>query len=863
MIVLYLIKKKGMVIIMKKTFTFRAIALLVVACMMLTFVLGATSLGEYPASEPCEEYVEPCDIKDPGDEEKPEEPGDNVKPGDDDEPCEDPDCEDPDCEDPDCEDPVNKDPIDKGPDNNNGELGTADDTPTGNTPTDNAPTGNTPTGNTPVVKTPVNKGIEGGVASIAKTSGDLSDTGDGFGTQTPALEPLGNSMMLSTTPLPSGIDWSGDDSAIYSFVDDDPIEITFDVSKNTVGILTIEDGINVELNFINGDTFNGDIIIEENAKVTFIIPTGLVTVNGDIESDETIIGLIKDGSGTLNLAGNVKFVSADYCIDIMEGDLWLTGNDVDLKGATSEGEGLYARGDNHITLNGGEMKIGGITLNPDSSLEIKSGDITIVRHIDSDKGNVTISGGDTTINGSIGDSNPLGYRAGEVTIGGGTVTIGNGIFAVGDVTISGGDTTITGDIDSGGDVKISGGETTITGDINSGGDVKISGGTVKISIGDIFAFIDVNISSGTVEIGTGIILVSNGNVNISGGALKINEGSIFVLEGDVDISDGTVTLSDGYIVADGDVTISGGTVNITTKSTTEAAIEASSIYLKGGFGSLSSESDNVVEALSTTTLHVDDTLTVWDSATRALVGISADNTRFVVAGTTQGVKAVGFAVFTVTVVGGTLQDGETPTSGDFVANSTVHITANTPPTGQRFAGWTLTTDPAITPPLAPTAPGTLSDQDIAFIMPFANVTATARFEPLPEAPGVHVITVSHTGNGVIRTSANSAVQGTVITLTAIPDSGNQFVRWEVISGGITLSATTMSEATASATFVMPNNDVAVRAVFEPIAGTTPTSPKMGDISTGISAGVLLAFMAVGTGGVTFARIKTVYSKRKK
>ncbi|MCL2628874.1 MAG: hypothetical protein FWD44_09310 [Oscillospiraceae bacterium] len=153
-------------------------------------------------------------------------------------------------------------------------------------------------------------------------------------------------------------------------------------------------------------------------------------------------------------------------------------------------------------------------------------------------------------------------------------------------------------------------------------------------------------------------------------------------------------------------------------------------------------------------------------------------------------------LFTVTVTGGKIDNG----GPQFAAGELVHLIATTPPDGQRFKDWTISPELTL-------VKGTLTNPDIEFTMPGANVTATANFEPLP--PNHHVIIVAHTGNGVANPDVNSAAAGTVVTLTATPDAGNAFVRWEVLGGGITLSSTT----TRTATFTMPDEAVSVRAVF--------------------------------------------------
>lgn len=85
------------------------------------------------------------------------------------------------------------------------------------------------------------------------------------------------------------------------------------------------------------------------------------------------------------------------------------------------------------------------------------------------------------------------------------------------------------------------------------------------------------------------------------------------------------------------------------------------------------------------------------------------------------------------------------------------------------------------------------------------------------------ITVETDGNGIASASQTSAAEGTLITLTATPNSGYHFDRWEVVSGDITIT---------NNTFIMPAGDVTVKAVFDrdssggahhPDAGSTTTT----------------------------------------
>lgn len=85
------------------------------------------------------------------------------------------------------------------------------------------------------------------------------------------------------------------------------------------------------------------------------------------------------------------------------------------------------------------------------------------------------------------------------------------------------------------------------------------------------------------------------------------------------------------------------------------------------------------------------------------------------------------------------------------------------------------------------------------------------------------VTVETDGNGTAFASPASAPEGTTITLTAVPNSGYHFDRFEVVSGDITIT---------NNTFTMPAGDVTVKAVFDrdssggahhPDAGSTTTT----------------------------------------
>jgi len=118
--------------------------------------------------------------------------------------------------------------------------------------------------------------------------------------------------------------------------------------------------------------------------------------------------------------------------------------------------------------------------------------------------------------------------------------------------------------------------------------------------------------------------------------------------------------------------------------------------------------------------------------------------------------------------------------------------ANPTRVGYHFAGWYL--NAGLTQPV-----------NAATLMPGNDATLFARWVVADNRN----ITVNVQGNGTAGANVSAATIGTVITLTATPGFGYEFVEWLVVSGGVTLSSVT----TASATFIMTDNDVVVTAVF--------------------------------------------------
>ena len=68
------------------------------------------------------------------------------------------------------------------------------------------------------------------------------------------------------------------------------------------------------------------------------------------------------------------------------------------------------------------------------------------------------------------------------------------------------------------------------------------------------------------------------------------------------------------------------------------------------------------------------------------------------------------------------------------------------------------------------------------------------------------VTVTNDGNGTATANPASAAKGDTVTLTATPNTGYVFDRWEVLSGGVTIGSNN--------TFTMPGSAVEIKAYFK-------------------------------------------------
>ena len=129
--------------------------------------------------------------------------------------------------------------------------------------------------------------------------------------------------------------------------------------------------------------------------------------------------------------------------------------------------------------------------------------------------------------------------------------------------------------------------------------------------------------------------------------------------------------------------------------------------------------------------------------------------------------------------------------------------------GYYFDSWTLVSgsatiedeEEAVTTVTLPATVSNLSER---------NIVLKANFVALEN----HDIKVTTDGNGTANANVSSAYAGTAITLTATPNDGYEFDSWEVVAPeGLPIAE--------GGSFVMPDGDVEVKALFKKVSDGTP------------------------------------------
>jgi len=197
----------------------------------------------------------------------------------------------------------------------------------------------------------------------------------------------------------------------------------------------------------------------------------------------------------------------------------------------------------------------------------------------------------------------------------------------------------------------------------------------------------------------------------------------------------------------------------------------------------------------------------WNFISPASVTFTQGNANSQTASFTMPAQAVTVtAVFESIISLLTVQNGSG--SGNFAAGNTVNITANTPPTGQRFSHWNI--DPTVE------FANFTSRYDAAasFVMPPQATTATAVFAQL-----YAVAVIGGTGGG------NFAAGEIAILQASTAPSGQRFSHWNFTPTVAFSGGTNATQAAVN--IVVPAGGATATAVFVPIVNAVTVNNGTG------------------------------------
>jgi hypothetical protein len=125
-----------------------------------------------------------------------------------------------------------------------------------------------------------------------------------------------------------------------------------------------------------------------------------------------------------------------------------------------------------------------------------------------------------------------------------------------------------------------------------------------------------------------------------------------------------------------------------------------------------------------------------------------------------------------------------------------------------------TPTPALVPTSAPSPASTPTPVPTSEPSPTPTPVPVSEPSPTPP-PAVYAVTVQSAGSGASGDSVHAA-GGTVTVNAGLPPTGQQFLRWE--AAGVVLT----NPGAAEISFIMPDRNVTLTAIFEPIPTSTPS-----------------------------------------
>jgi len=198
-------------------------------------------------------------------------------------------------------------------------------------------------------------------------------------------------------------------------------------------------------------------------------------------------------------------------------------------------------------------------------------------------------------------------------------------------------------------------------------------------------------------------------------------------------------------------------------------------------------------------------------AISATIGATCGFTKVQVYYTGELATIVNYDVVVVDAPNGTITASE-----DSAEAGTVITLTATPDSGYKFGSWSVTDD----------ADNPITVINNKFTMPASDVLVTATFNAIVY---YDIVVDDSTANGSISASLDTAEEGTVVTLTATPDSGYKLDSWTVTDNADNPVTVTDNK------FTMPASDVLVTATFVVDSGETTGTITFGSSAVKISA----------------------------
>lgn len=183
----------------------------------------------------------------------------------------------------------------------------------------------------------------------------------------------------------------------------------------------------------------------------------------------------------------------------------------------------------------------------------------------------------------------------------------------------------------------------------------------------------------------------------------------------------------------------------------------------------------------------------------------SSTTTFTMPGENVSVKAIYTTKeYSLNVVSGTISAGSYSgkTNGSFPKDTNVSITAKTPATNYHFDHWNIDGDGQI---------ANVNNASTTIKMSNANATVTAIY-----VINSHDVTINDGSS-----DKNTYDVGQTVSIEADRKVGKAFKEWKVVSGSVTLT----NSDSSSTTFIMPDSDVEITAVYTDLVNSSVSVVK--------------------------------------